>query len=269
MSLTVRPGEIVGLIGANGAGKTTLIRMILGLEAANVGTLAVFGGPPSRQTRRRLGYMPQGLGLYRELSVRENVDFVAEAFDVDGPPLPDALAAVATRQVGALPLGLQRRLAFHCALLHRPELIVLDEPTSGVDPLARTRLWDTIHDQAETGCGVLVTTHYMEEARQCTRLVIMSRGRLVARGSVDDIIGDERAVAVHTDNWAGALTALTAAGLPVTLAGRSVRVAGAVAARVQEALAAAAIPAATTAVPATLEEKLVLIEQTARQEAPT
>ncbi|MFC9789680.1 ABC transporter ATP-binding protein [Rhodococcus sp. NPDC127528] len=264
MSLQVRPGEIVGLIGANGAGKTTLIRMILGLEPVDRGAVEVFGEPPSRSTRRRLGYMPQGLGLYQELSVRQNVEFVAEAFGTTAASLPAALEAVATRQVREIGLGLQRRLAFHCALLHRPEVLVLDEPTSGVDPLARTRLWDTIHDQADAGCGVLVTTHYLQEAQQCTRLAIMAHGRLVAHGSLDDIIGGQVAVAVRASEWAAAFDALVAAGLPVTLAGRRVRVAGVGGGDVRAALESAGVVAAVTEVPATLEETMVLIDRGAK-----
>ncbi|AOW93506.1 ABC transporter [Rhodococcus sp. WMMA185] len=267
MSLQVHPGEIVGLIGANGAGKTTLIRMILGLEPVDRGSVEVFGSPPSRSTRRRLGYMPQGLGLYQELSVRQNVDFVAEAFGMTSQALPEALEAVATRQVGEIGLGLQRRLAFYCALSHRPDLVILDEPTSGVDPLARTRLWDTIHDQADSGRAVLVTTHYLQEAQQCDRLVIMSRGRLVAHGTLDDIIGGQRAVTVQTTEWAQAFDALVAAQLPVTLAGREVRVAGADATVVRGALDAAGVVAAVTDVPATLEETMVLIDRDTKVES--
>ncbi|RZL77669.1 MAG: ABC transporter ATP-binding protein [Rhodococcus sp. (in: high G+C Gram-positive bacteria)] len=264
MSLRVRPGEIVGLIGANGAGKTTLIRMILGLEPVDRGEVDVFGVPPSRHTRRRLGYMPQGLGLYQELSVRQNTQFVAEAFGMTAPALPGALEAVASRPVQEIGLGLQRRLAFHCALLHRPELLVLDEPTSGVDPLARSRLWDTIHDQADTGCGVLVTTHYLQEAQQCTRLAIMSQGALVAHGTLDDIIGGQRAVVVRASQWGRAFEALVAAELPVTLSGRVVRVAGVGIDDVRRALDSAGVDAEVKQMPATLEETMVLIEREAK-----
>lgn len=267
MSLHVRSGEIVGLIGANGAGKTTLIRMILGLEAVDRGAIDVFGAPPSRHTLRRLGYMPQSLGLYQELSVRQNVEFVAEAFGLSEQPLPEALEAVAARPVREIGLGLQRRLAFHCALSHRPELVILDEPTSGVDPLARTRLWDTIHDQADTGCGVLVTTHYLQEAQQCTRLVLMSHGRPVARGTLADIIGGQRAVAVQTAEWARTFEALMRAQLPVTLDGRVARVAGVSTADVRRALDSAGLRAAVTEVPATLEETMVLIDRRAAIES--
>jgi ABC-2 type transport system ATP-binding protein/ribosome-dependent ATPase len=260
-SLDVRTGEIVGLLGANGAGKTTLLRMLLGLLRPTSGAVALFGTPPSRRERRRLGYVPQGLGLYTDLTVAENVRFSAEAFGVDDIALPDSLQAISGRLVGEIGLGRQRQLAFACALGHRPELLVLDEPTSGVDALARARLWDTIHDQAESGVGVLVTTHYMQEAQQCDRLVIMALGRVVATGTVADIVGDAKAVEVRTDDWAGAFTALDDAGLPVTLAGRRVRVAETSPDDVRRALAG--IEASIDEVPATLEETMLAISRSA------
>ena len=269
VSLSVRAGGIVGLLGANGAGKTTLIRIILGLDALDGGRVLVFGGPPSRATRSRLGYVAQGLGLYTDLTVRQNIEFVAGAFGVtDPPPPPAAIAAAGGRQVKGIGLGLQRRLAFYCALLHEPELLVLDEPTSGVDPLARARLWDTIHERAEAGVAVLVTTHNMREAEQCDDLVLMSRGRAVA-GTEAEVLAGTSAVQVTTPSWAAAFDALSAAALPVTLAGRNVRVAGVERARVEAVLAAAGLRAAVADVPATLEEKLVLVDRGWRSpEAP-
>jgi len=160
-------------------------------------------------------------------------------------------------------LGLQRRLAFYCALLHEPELLVLDEPTSGVDPLARARLWDTIHEQADAGVAVLVTTHNMQEAEQCDELVLMARGRAVASGTEAQVIAGTRAVQVSTASWAAAFDALSAAGLPVTLAGRAVRVAGVERGEVEKVLAAAAVVARVDDVPATLDEKMVLVDRTA------
>jgi ABC-type multidrug transport system ATPase subunit len=162
VSLAVGPGEIVGLIGANGAGKTTLIRMLLGLLPPSEGSVSLFGAPPDRRSRRRLGYVAQGLGLYPDLTVAENAEFVAAGFGSPPAQLPEDLAAVRDDLVGTIGLGRQRRLAFATALAHEPELLVLDEPTSGVNPLARARLWDQIHEQAERGAGVLVTTHYLQ-----------------------------------------------------------------------------------------------------------
>ena len=262
VSLDVGPGEVVGLLGANGAGKTTLIRLVLGVEALDGGAVRVFGAPPSRASRRRLGYVPQGLGLYGDLTVRQNIAFVAGAFGVAAPPPePDDIAAVGGRLVQDVGLGLQRRLAFFCALLHAPELLVLDEPTSGVDPLARARLWDTIRERAEAGVAVLVTTHSMQEADQCDRLVVMSRGRRVAAGRRQDVVGDTTAVEVLAAEWSAAFDALSAAGLPVTLAGRAVRAAGVERSRVEDVLTCASIEADVREVPATLEETMVLVDR--------
>jgi ABC-2 type transport system ATP-binding protein/ribosome-dependent ATPase len=260
VSLAVRRGEIVGLLGANGAGKTTLIRMILGLLLPTSGVLRLFGAEPSRETRQRLGYVAQGLGLYDDLTVEENAKFADQAFGNEPTVLSGPLAAARERLVGAIGLGLQRQLAFAIALAHKPELLVLDEPTSGADPLARARLWDTIHEQAEAGVGVLVTTHYMQEAQQCDRLVMMSRGQQVAEGSERDIIGDTTAVRVLADNWAAAFAALAADGLPVTLAGTRVRVANADPEVVATALRSAGVDAQIEQVPATLEEAMTVQE---------
>ena len=180
VDLAVERGAIVGLLGANGAGKTTLIRMLLGLLRPSAGQVALFGRAPSRRSRARLGYVPQGLGLYRDLTVDENAQFSPHAFGVEPPALPPDLAAVRDRLVGDIGLGRQRRLAFLLSLSHRPELVVLDEPTSGVDPLSRRSFWDLIYALADGGTTVFVTTHYMEEAEYCHRLALMNRGKLIA-----------------------------------------------------------------------------------------
>lgn len=258
MSATVRAGEIVGLIGANGAGKTTFIRLQQGLLLTSNGHVSLFDEPPSRETRRRLGYVPQGLGLYRDLTVAENLTFVAGAYGVTAT-LDGALAALSDRLVESIGLGRQRQLAFACALSHSPELLVLDEPTSGVDPVSRARLWDTIHAQAEAGVGVLVSTHYMQEAEQCDRLILMDLGRVVAQGTVADIVADTIAVQVETDDWAGAFSALTASDLPVALSGTRVRVADTSVDVVRSCLAGGGIGARIDVVPATLEEKMTVI----------
>ncbi len=261
VSLQVRPGQVVGLLGANGSGKTTLIRTILGLEAPSAGTVRVFGGPSARSERGRLGYVPQGLGLSRDLSVQENAEFVAAVYGLPAvPPLPPGLAVERSRPVRSLALGMQRRLAFALALAHRPELLVLDEPTSGVGPLARADLWDTIHTEAERGAAVLVTTHYMQEAEQCDELLLMSRGRAVGAGRLADLLGRASAVEVRTGAWQEAFTTLAAAGFAVTVAGRAVRVAGDVGADVGAALAHAGVHAEVVTVPATLDEVMLLTE---------
>ena len=259
VSMQVQPGEVVGLLGANGAGKTTLIRMLLGLIAVTSGRVELLGGPPDRERRRRLGYVPQGLGLYGDLTVRENLSFSARAYDTAEPVLPPALAENADVLVRELPLGAQRQVAFLAALAHSPEVLVLDEPTSGVDALARAALWDTIRAQAEQGAGVLVTTHYMQEAQQCDRLLLMSNGQLVAQGSEADIVGSTTAVAVQTGDWAQAFAALNAAGAPVMLAGRAIRVANADPAELQAVLTAAGVEATLQPVPATIEERMLVL----------
>jgi len=259
VSMHVQPGEVVGLLGANGAGKTTLIRMLLGLLPVTSGGVELLGGPPDREHRCRLGYVPQGLGLYGDLTVRENLSFSAGAYGSAEPELPPALAGRADVLVRELPLGAQRQVAFLAALAHSPEVLVLDEPTSGVDALARAALWDTIRGQAEHGAGVLVTTHYMQEAQQCDRLLLMSNGQLVAQGSEADIIGATTAVAVRTGDWAQAFAALNAAGAPVMLAGRAIRVANANPGELQDVLKAAGIQAILQPVPATIEERMLVL----------
>lgn len=188
VNLTIGPREVVGLLGANGAGKTTLIRMLLGLLRPSGGAVRLFGGPPSREARRRVGYVPQTLGLYAGLTVEENWAFTAAAFGERVLSLPDDLVEWRNHLVGGVPLGTQRGVAFAMALSHQPELLVLDEPTSGVGPLGSARLWEVIRQAADRGAGVLVTTHNMEEAQQCDRLVVMADGRVVATGTAGDII---------------------------------------------------------------------------------
>jgi len=203
--------------------------------------------------------VPQGLGLYGDLTVRENLSFSAHAYGAAEPVLPPALTGRADVLVRELPLGAQRQVAFLAALAHSPEVLVLDEPTSGVDVLASAALWDTIRAQAERGAGILVTTHYMQEAQQCDRLLLMSNGQLVAQGSEADIIGSTTAVAVHAGDWAQAFAALNAAGAPVMLEGRAIRVANANPAELQQVLNAAGIQASLQPVPATIEERMLVL----------
>jgi ABC-2 type transport system ATP-binding protein/ribosome-dependent ATPase len=251
VDLEVGPGEIVGLLGANGAGKTTLIRMLLGLIGTSEGSVQLFGQPPSRNTRSRLGYVPQGLGMYDDLTAAENMAFTAAIF---GSAADSSFQlAAANGLIGSLPLGVQRRVAFAQALAHHPDLLILDEPTSGVDPLGRARLWETIADAADAGAGVLVTTHYMEEAQECGRLVIMADGRVVAEGSASQIVGASEVVVVEPLSWSEAFGRLEQSGFQVALAGRGLRVPGAALEDVRSALGD--MPAAVRLAPATLEER--------------
>lgn len=256
VDLQVGAGEVVGLVGANGAGKTTLMRMILGVLEPTQGAIRLFGEPQTREQRRRVGYVPQNLGLYRDLTAAENLQFRAEVFGVHeangsgyGPQL-----------VRDLPLGIQRRAAFAAATQHDPELLVLDEPTSGVSPLARSALWDAIRERAEAGTAVLVSTHYMEEAEQADRVVMLSRGRVIAEGPADDIIGGRSTLEVRTERWADAFNVLDHDDRMITLDGTAIRVLGETANEVTAELAAAGIEAEADEAPATLEETMVLIE---------
>lgn len=258
VDLSVDTGQIVGLLGANGAGKTTLIRMLLGLLRPTAGTVALLGGPPSRHTRRMLGYVPQGLGLYTDLTVAENRRFHASAFHTGDTP--GDLADVDDhdgRLVADLSLGQQRRLAFALAIAHEPRLLVLDEPTSGVGPLGRARLWDSIHDSADAGTGVLVTTHYLSEAEQCEQLVMMAAGRVVARGTATQIIGDTQVVDVTTGDQGRVLTALADAGMVASLDAGGVAVPGVDQKRVRAVLANTSSVDDIGVRPATLEERFV------------
>ena len=264
VDLRLGGGEVVGLLGANGAGKTTLIRMLLGLLPVSAGEVRLFGEPPSRGTRQRIGYLPQGLGLYDDLTAAENLAFSAAVFGQGtSRALPAALRPYGRTLVGELPLGVQRRVAFAEALAHRPDLLILDEPTSGVDPLARARLWETIGEAAAAGAGVLVTTHYLDEAGECGRLVIMADGRVVARGTAAEITGSARVTVVETGAWAAAFDALEAAGLAAALVGGSLRVPGVPPYVVASALGG--IDARVSEAPTTLEERFFQLTSTTSQ----
>lgn len=259
VSLEVRPGEVVGLVGANGAGKTTLIRMLLGLLRPTEGSVRLFGRSPSRATRRRLGYVPQSLGLYQDLTVRENLAFATAAFGSKPPPLPEDLRAAGARLLGTVPLGVQRRVAFAAALAHGPGLLVLDEPTSGVDPVGRAGLWRTIREAVRAGAGALVTTHFMEEAEHCDRVVVMAGGRVVATGTMDEIIGRARSVSVEADSWSSAYRALVEARVPSAVVGTRLRVPGEDPNRVEGILRAAGVDAEVRTEPMTFEERFVAL----------
>lgn len=259
VSLSVRRGEILGLLGANGAGKTTLIRLMLGLLRPSGGSIRLFGEPASIGTRRRVGYVPQTLGLYAGLTVTENWNFTAAAFRMRrGGPLPDSIAAWRKDVVGDLPLGVQRQVAFAVALSHQPELLVLDEPASGAGPLASARLWEAVRQATDAGAGALVTTHNMEEAEQCDRLVIMADGKVVTEGTADDITAGRKAAEVATGEWSAAFALLDASGIPVQLHGTVLRTSAPPEA-VAGLLSGAGIQATVDMVPASLEEAFAAI----------
>ena len=195
ISLEAQRGEIFGFLGPNGAGKSTTIRMLCGLLHPTSGQARVAGIDVAREpekVREQIGYMSQKFSLYNDLRVIENLRFFAGMYKVTSAVLPERIrwaldmAGLTGRQstlTGTLATGWKQRLALGCAVLHRPPILFLDEPTSGVDPISRRQFWELIHEMAGEGVTVFVTTHYMDEAEYCNRLVLIFRGKIVASGS--------------------------------------------------------------------------------------
>src|SRR5271166_2271543 len=214
ISLRVAPGEIVGFLGPNGSGKTTTIRMICGLLTPNEGEGTVLGYDVIRDSRRikaQVGYMTQRFSFYEDLTIEENLYFVARLYDLK----PRAATVAATladlgltarrhQLAGALSGGWKQRLALAACIMHRPRLLLLDEPTAGVDPKARREFWDEIHRLAATGLTALVSTHYMDEAERCHRISYISYGHMLATGTVDEVVKQS---GLHTFVVRGTLTA--------------------------------------------------------------
>ena len=206
-SMQVPRGQIYGFLGPNGSGKTTTIRMICGLLTPDEGRGVVLGhdiARDSEQIKREVGYMTQKFSLYEDLSIAENLDFVARMYDV-----PDRKRRVANaleslglagrkdQLAGTLSGGWKQRLALAACLIHEPKLLLLDEPTAGVDPGARRDFWEHIHDLAHSGITVLVSTHYMDEAERCHALAYIAYGKLLAHGTIREVID-----AAHLATWA-------------------------------------------------------------------
>jgi ABC-2 type transport system ATP-binding protein len=195
ISLEVRAGEIFGFLGANGAGKTTAMRMFIGLLAPSSGTASVAGYDvytESEKIKRAIGYMSQRFSLYEDLTIRENIRLYGGIYGLarrDIQARSDQILArlgmeqSADLQVRSIPLGWRQKLSFSVALLHRPRIIFLDEPTGGVDPITRRQFWELIYQAAAAGTTVLVTTHYMDEAEYCDRISIMVAGKIGAMGT--------------------------------------------------------------------------------------
>ncbi|WP_042567736.1 ABC transporter ATP-binding protein, partial [Ralstonia solanacearum] len=202
LTMRVARGEIFGFLGPNGSGKTTSIRMMCGLLTPDSGSGTCLGYDILRQSdqiKRRAGYMTQRFSYWDDLSIRENLDFVARLYEmpnrreaVDRALENLGLASRARQLAGALSGGWKQRLALAACMLHEPDLLLLDEPTAGVDPKARRDFWEELHRLAAQGISVLVSTHYMDEAERCHKLAYIAYGELLAQGTAADVIASQR-----------------------------------------------------------------------------
>lgn len=200
LTLQVARGQIYGFLGPNGSGKTTSIRMLCGLLKPDAGSGACLGHDVIRETdaiKKQVGYMTQKFGLYEDLTIQENLDFVARVFGLDRRRrrVADAIERLGLGQrrnqlAGALSGGWKQRMALAACMLHEPKLLLLDEPTAGVDPKARRDFWDQIHVMAAQGITILVSTHYMDEAERCHEIVYIAYGRLLTHGPIDRVIAE-------------------------------------------------------------------------------
>ncbi len=202
ISLNISAGEIFGFLGANGAGKTTAIRMLCGLLKPTSGSGHVLGLDIYRDSeliKKKIGYMSQKFSLYKDLTGRENLWFYGSIYGLKNTEIRSRTAELSDLldltefidiQTGRLPIGWRQRLALSAALLHRPAILFLDEPTAGVDPLFRRRFWELLYRLADHGTTLFVTTHYMDEAEYCRRISIMHRGKIVAIGSPMQLVAD-------------------------------------------------------------------------------
>jgi ABC-2 type transport system ATP-binding protein len=252
-SLQVRRGEIYGFLGPNGSGKTTSIRMLCGLLKPDSGLGTCLGHDLIRETaaiKREVGYMTQRFSLWEDLSIRQNLDFIARMYGMKDRA--EAVSA-AIRQLGlearqdqvagALSGGWKQRLALAACLLHRPQLLLLDEPTAGVDPVARRDFWQEIHALAAHGVSVLVSTHYMDEAERCHRLAYIAYGKLLATGTPDEVLHLFPLVTWEVSGPSEKLTALSAqlqarpGVVHVTAFGHTLHVTGEDAAALEQAIA--------------------------------
>jgi ABC-2 type transport system ATP-binding protein len=251
LALSVRRGEIFGFLGPNGSGKTTSIRMLCGLLTPTAGEGTCLGYDILRETReikKHVGYMTQRFSLWEDLTIRENLSFVARMYGMDRrrerveAALAElGLAARAKQRAGELSGGWKQRLALAACLLHEPELLLLDEPTAGVDPKARREFWDELHALAAQGITVLVSTHYMDEAERCHKLAYILEGRLLVQGTAPEVVAAQALAAweVEGPDLAGLARRLRA--LPgvdqVAAFGGALHVVGADALRLDAALA--------------------------------
>jgi ABC-2 type transport system ATP-binding protein len=278
LSFVVQRGEIFGFLGPNGAGKTTTIRMLLSLLSPSAGWARVLGYDTQREAseiRRRIGYMSQRFSLYSDLSVEQNLEFFGGTYGLRGARLRQrkayalemaGLLGHEQARASTLPGGWRQSLALGCAILHEPELLFLDEPTAGVDPISRRRFWDLLYELSDRGQTLFVTTHYMDEAERCHRLAFVQRGRIVALGTPEEIKFEtmpDGVLEITCDEPERALAALRSLeGLEASLYGAIVHVAAdhlpARNAEIRTALARADVGIVTMQrVPASLEDAFI------------
>ncbi len=250
LSLQVRRGEIFGFLGPNGSGKTTSIRMMCGLLTPDSGHGTCLGYDIIKQSdeiKQRIGYMTQKFSYWDDLSIRENLDFVARVYDmknrkeaVDRSLEKLGLTSRAKQLAGSLSGGWKQRLALAACMLHEPKVLLLDEPTAGVDPTARRDFWEELHELAAKGISVLVSTHYMDEAERCHKLAYIAYGQLLAQGTAAEIIAKQNLTtwAIHGDNLVELAQKLRGqAGVDQTVAfGTSIHVAGRNAAQLENTI---------------------------------
>jgi ABC-2 type transport system ATP-binding protein len=229
-------GEVFGLIGPNGAGKTTLIRLLCAILRPSAGSASVLGldlDTAGDRIRPRIGYMSQGFSLYTALTVEENLDFYSDVYThVTTSRRAEVVHRVGldhadlTARVGHLPTGTRQRAALAAAILHRPDLVFLDEPTSGVDPVGRRAMWTLIHDLAADGTTIIVTTHVMAEAERCDRVALMVDGRIIATGTPADLRSstDTIVAVVEADPWQPAFEQLRRRWPSTSLRGSTIHV---------------------------------------------
>lgn len=215
ISFSVAQGSIFGFLGANGAGKSTTIKMLTGLLNPTSGDALVAGYSINKQpdkVKSSIGYMSQKFSLYNDLTVRENITFFGRVYGLDEKILQDRLSNAVRiahlegnedRLTGSLPGGIKQRLALATAVLHNPGIVFLDEPTSGVDPIARRGFWDLIHELSDKGITIFVTTHYLEEAEYCHNIILLDAGKIIAQGSPKSLKTDHLKfpiLSIETDN---------------------------------------------------------------------
>ena len=279
IDLSVRRGEIYGFLGPNGSGKTTFIRMLCGLLTPDAGTGTCLGFnvlTQQAEIKCHVGYMTQKFSYYEDLSIRENLDFIARIYAV--PDRADAVQRSLVRLglekrshqlAGQLSGGWKQRLALAACLIHSPQLLLLDEPTAGVDPKARREFWEEIHQLAADGLTVLITTHYMDEAERCHRLAYLAYGNLLTRGTLAEVLAAAQ-LSTWTVSGPGLRELTTAlrqhAGVEQVVAfGNTLHVSGRNAAQLEAAIAAVRDPRHTwTRVASGLEDVFISLMDTAR-----